>query len=1023
MAYVPGASGSGAIGLDSATYLRPAEAVVGDLLIMVLSHTNNVSLPTGWTILENVTNHKIGYRTDDGTASWTVGPGATNHAQSGGIIVVREFDPSVLVADIVTSTGPESGTLNNVHVGALVIGTWGRTGSSDPFGLPPDGMNNNLFEWHNYTDTIATRLYGHHEDVSPGGDVTKSRGTAPAEARNFLLWIPDANDPKTTSDLGAISATDTQDTIAMPSLSESGTFSSSETSSSDVTVDSIEPGTISSTDTPEIDSTLDGGIDAGNISSVDAHDLTQGYDSADSGTTSSVDSWELMEGYDSIDSSSITGIDRLDNLLITGTTPLQRIRVDIYDHLGAKQGAGPMVDILQANYDMSLDEIGQFTLSVPATDEYASILQSGQIVHVTREGEGLVYKGFIEHPEWTINEDGEQTLTVRGDSLGRKLVYQNTLLGRQYSGSTPSTVVNDLLTGSGWTLGTIGDATGKLFTGRFDGTSTWSALRHVAQMMGWHIRENMLTNTVDLVPGGSDSGIVVRNIDHIPVGNLAVVPLNSIRIVNSQEELWNRIIPLGAGEGANVLTLRHSDRTAPYAIKTMTGPDGSALYYIEDNNSITQYDTRTKVLKIDDVAPISNSTAEIRKAANALYDLAAAWLGWHSNQIESYEIGIVGLRHLDSNGQPQFRVGDTLRLQYRGLVENDHGRYVWKDVDSNVYIMRASRTFAVDGSDRWSIVVSTVDQLPEHDPIAKALEDMWSVRTSLRPYTYREVHGPQRDSLDASNPLIMSANFDANITYLHRADLTVQVYPVRSNVRASAQGSAHSHSISGQTASSGGGATSSSGSPHDHTISGQATQEEGDWDIWDSGHRHRAFGPLNTQLAAWTNPPYRLPVTFLTEEALNKPVVEYVVEIGRASSDDYTFVTTWGGGEHTHPLEGITSNAEGTHTHDVPNHTHNVTATTSSAESSHTHEMVYGIFQGPTPATPGIRIKINGTDVTSALGGPWNTSFNVDITDYLVDGDGQVLRQNNTIEFTTSELCDIEGVVKSLVSAMSLIPV
>lgn len=57
------------------------------------------------------------------------------------------------------------------------------------------------------------------------------------------------------------------------------------------------------------------------------------------------------------------------------------------------------------------------------------------------------------------------------------------------------------------------------------------------------------------------------------------------------------------------------------------------------------------------------------------------------------------------------------------------------------------------------------------------------------------------------------------------------------------------------------------------------------------------------------------------------------------------------------------------------------------------------------------------------LGRPWHEDFEVDITEYLQDPDGQPLRQRNVPWFYANELADLEVTLRSLVTATSLIPV
>src|SRR5690606_27727913 len=204
---------------------------------------------------------------------------------------------------------------------------------------------------------------------------------------------------------------------------------------------------------------------------------------------------------------------------------------------------------------------------------------------------------------------------------------------------------------------------------RFDGVSIWKALSHIANLFGWHVWENNLTKTVTIGPAGTASGLLIRNVEQAmstSADGLALVPLTGIRILDEQAELWNRIIPLGGGEGVNVLTLQHSTRTSPYTIKSATGPDGRTYWYLEDSASVTAHGARTKVLSFKDAVPLANSDAEITNAANTLYDMAAAWLGWHSTVPESYEVQIANLKHI-VGGTPQIWPGATVRLVYRGI--------------------------------------------------------------------------------------------------------------------------------------------------------------------------------------------------------------------------------------------------------------------------------------------------------------------------------------------------------------------
>lgn len=86
------------------------------------------------------------------------------------------------------------------------------------------------------------------------------------------------------------------------------------------------------------------------------------------------------------------------------------------------------------------------------------------------------------------------------------------------------------------------------------------------------------------------------------------------------------------------------------------------------------------------------------------------------------------------------------------------------------------------------------------------------------------------------------------------------------------------------------------------------------------------------------------------------------------------------------------------HTVTIPNHRHDVTV------PAHTHDLDFGIYTS-TSAT-GVTVRINGTNRTSVLGGPFNSSqSNINIAPYLIPG------QWNTIELGSTRLGRIDATI------------
>ncbi len=771
------------------------------------------------------------------------------------------------------------------------------------------------------------------------------------------------------------------------------------------------------------------------------------------------------------------GVGEAEAVQAIGDFPPARLRIDVYDPAGNKLNAGPITSVLGASYRMELDRIGSFAFQMPAGDEKADLVAQGNEVRIFREGEGLVFRGLVDRAEWVIAADGSLILSASGSSIARRLAWENTLLGRTFDGASLATAVTTLLAGTGWSAGSL-DAPSTTLLARFDGLPLWAALTKVAEIFGLHVREDPWNKQVDVSAFGSVGGLVLQNVEAASPAlreNRLLAAIAKLEVLEESADVSNSVIPLGAGEGVNKLDLRYATRSSPYAVQSAVGPDGRTYWYLEDAASVAAYGRRTRALSVKDALPLANSAAGFTAAANALYDVAASWLARHKDPLTAYEVEAVGLRHLDAAGVPVFQVGDRLRLVYRGLAQRSDGTAdVWKSVDANLWLLGLQRTFRDDGSDAWTLTVSTVDRHEEDETarLAQVFEGVHALQVSLRPYTYREIHGPERRSVDPTHSVTFVVDYDANVSYLHQALLSVAVKPVRTNatgasngggsVATSGGGSSHSHTVSGQSASAGGGQTSSAEATHTHSVTGQSASAAGT-------HRHLMFAAVGNGPAATSSVPdvastqaesashYHngtgsgFPNVGSHTHSLNNHrhiVINY--QVAGYNSTGTAFVYFWmilpdgqsfnnvhtyeAAANHTHTVTGTTSSSGTPHSHTVADHTHSVTGTTSSAETSHTHSvtlpshshsLVFGIYEGAAPtANANVTVTINGTDRTAALGGPFDTDFLAkDITQYLQDAQGHPRRQRNTVVFTAGELLDLEIVCKSLVTATSLVPV
>lgn len=94
-------------------------------------------------------------------------------------------------------------------------------------------------------------------------------------------------------------------------------------------------------------------------------------------------------------------------------------------------------------------------------------------------------------------------------------------------------------------------------------------------------------------------------------------------------------------------------------------------------------------------------------------------------------------------------------------------------------------------------------------------------------------------------------------------------------------------------------------------------------------------------------------------------------------------------GDHAHSMESVSH----THAISIPVHSHGVTIPDHRHDVSlgdHTHNLVFGIYEGPAPAD--ISVKLDGYNLTSVLGGPFNQNVNdLELSPYVTSAGWHIL--------------------------------
>ena len=319
---------------------------------------------------------------------------------------------------------------------------------------------------------------------------------------------------------------------------------------------------------------------------------------------------------------------------------------------------------------------------------------------------------------------------------------------------------------------------------------------------------------------GAPTGIrIVR-----PSGNPSLMNRSAIRPIKvggfapkaDAATLVNCIVPKGAGSGYAQLTLQplyvavgesYDAGTGWYTSAPATFPgydsanfpvrrriryDGGGLdgyqYFLADPASIVTYRKRWLPYPRPDIGTISNSVGDLQSAAQALYQVALVYMGWHNVQHKVLAIST------DGRGNNVGIAGDTVRVEYREVIggvtiTDEHADYIVMDVVRTINDATGSAT------DQWTLsnLGRDVASNSASGLLTGALESIQQLRVG--PMTYpveRDIHRDQ--PINANNPVTVHVNLHAGVQRIVQAVFSVQLLPIYSTV-ASGTVAGHSHTV------------------------------------------------------------------------------------------------------------------------------------------------------------------------------------------------------------------------------------
>ena len=674
---------------------------------------------------------------------------------------------------------------------------------------------------------------------------------------------------------------------------------------------------------------------------------------------------------------------------IMGRSPF---RIDVKNSSGNVIGSGPLATVMDLWDRDSLDLIGACGFSLPASDPMTSLIQAGVEFEVHDQVDG--YIGNYLYDKKTLTDQwGEPTLRIDCKSVLQELAWQSVYFRRSYDNMAVDEVVAGLVSlAAGWNASPesgIGNTTLTL-----EGESVLAGVDALRETWNKHWRL-LAPRTLEFGSFGESSGVRLVNLRgqiQAEIGQHDEVAIvESISLVEEAQDIWNKIIPLGQGQGVSQLTIQ-GVTPGTYETQTGTNPDGSSYYYIEDSDSVAAYGTRTRVVSVPQVRPVANTLLSDSYARAALKYASEAYLTNHKDPQTTYAVTVRGLRRT-------IRPGQTVRLCYKGRVDG----YDYIEVDEDFVVTDVERQRAISGQRTARLTISTLAtrRKSDTDVIADVVNDLAALKVHVPATLAYSPVGPYTKRIDSSNTATFTVRLGNEVLGLNYAILRVKTYPLRSSISslaAEAEDTRTSGASSESTTQSGGGSTPTT------SDGGSSTPTTSD-------------GGGST------------PTTTATSHQHTTLV------LGSSSGDDVRFT---GGNLYCDTPGTLYTSVSGSHDHDVTiadhnhsvtisDHNHSVTISAHSHGMAHTHQVTipehnhaitYGLYED-SDYPEGITVTVDGAAVS---GGPWGTGssveFEVDITALLTAG---TLRSNHPIVFScTGGQGEIEAEVDMLVTIQAI---
>lgn len=615
------------------------------------------------------------------------------------------------------------------------------------------------------------------------------------------------------------------------------------------------------------------------------------------------------------------------------------------------QEAGPVVQLHSFEARSKLSAAGDWAATAPAGDlRSASLLLAGRTAlayRMTPDGVEFIGGGQITDVRTRIDANGALTLDVTGVDLLAEMAQVTAGYVESSDGETTLRAAMP----AGWTI--VESDTLPVWTARYAHDSVLAAWVRATERAGFRFRLAPSGSTIrrmQLLNSTPASGVRAYLVaDPVAVEAVdTICLLRNIEEASSVTDIVNRMYVYGAGNWETRLTLALATQWPNGAAPGGGYTDGAGNTFtvnlaesrLDCTSSQTAYGVRAAAIQFADIAPLTNSTADMNSAANALLRAACLDMAARAAAQYAYRLEVAGLR---STVLP----GDSIYVDAQKWV--DGARPI--NIQRTLTVLDTTLRYR-DGQIEHGLTVATTERMPASDAGAVASAIQGAITMAALPQASTTV-----DTICASDAL----DDDALATFrFWLGDEAGRIYQILMRYRVDPLRS---------TAKAVGGSASGTVDLPDHTHGVTTNNHTHSVTVDDHDHGvtvHGMADPTSNGLAR---------IVYM-EPDNNRFTAAF------GDSNDEAATTEDGGGDTVTSASGggqtVTSASGGA-----------TVGTTVDISSALTLD--YGIFEesgANTYAYSDLEWTANGDAVTetpSAIGSGW---YSLDLTDYVVAADG-----------------------------------